>query len=305
MARPDLNLFAIFDVIMQEQSVTAAAERLAMTQPSVSNAVARMRHHWRDPLFVKQGRGLRPTPFAIELWRSIAGPLEQIAQAVTPAHFVPSQARARFRIALTDGMTALLWLPLRQIIEQQAPGIDIHAVPYKADGEALLLNAEVDLVLDYYPGSSAQIRTRPMFNNHFACVMSASHGLAGEAMTLERFLAAEHLLVSLSGDAQGIVDSCLRQQGRARRIAMTVNSFAGALHLIRDTRLITVLPYPIVAQAHLAGDLVVKPVPLAVPPAAITLAWHCRDDHSPGLVWLRDTLAGIIEARRALLETRI
>ena len=148
MSKADLNLFVIFDAIMQEQSITAAAKRLFMTQPSVSNAVARMRYSWNDELFVKQGRGIKATPFANQLWQQISEPLNTISHAVNPVQFIPAIARRKFRISLTDGMTSVLWLPLRKILEQQAPGIDIHAVPFRGDGEQLLLSNEVDLVLD-------------------------------------------------------------------------------------------------------------------------------------------------------------
>lgn len=311
MAKVDLNLIVIFDAIMKEQSITAAAEQLAMTQPSVSNAVARMRHNWKDPLFVKQGRGVRATPFAVALWQQVAGPLNLISSAVMPMVFDAKTTQARFRIALTDGMAAVIWPELRKIIESVAPNIDIHAVPYKMDGDALLMNADVDLVFDYFPESSQfanlsqHIRQQAMFENRFVCVMNPQHRLANTALTLEDFVTAEHLLVSLSGDASGVVDSTLANLGQRRRISMTVNSFASGINLIKQSQLISSLPYPIVAEAHLANELVIKSLPISVPPAKITMAWHRRDDHSLGLRWLRDTLSGIIDAKRALLEVVI
>ncbi len=294
MSKTDLNLIVIFDAIMKEQSVTAAADRLAMTQPSVSNAVSRMRHHWKDPLFVKQGRGVRPTPYAEKLWQQVSAPLTDIRQAVSPSQFVPMYAKRRFRVALTDGMSGMLWLPLRQHIEEHATGIDIHAVPYKADGEALLLNADVDLVLDYYPGTSALIHSEWMLDNHFVCVMRPEHQLANQSLTLGRFIDQDHLFVSLTGDAIGIVDKLLTKQDKRRRIAMTVNSFAGAVEIIRGSNLVTVLPYPVVANSVGRGELVVKKVPLQVPPAPISMAWHTRNQQDPGLTWLRGVFHKLI-----------
>ncbi len=303
MSKLDLNLCVIFDTIMQERSITAAADRLAMTQPSVSNAVSRMRYSWNDPLFVKHGRGVKPTPFATELWHQISDSINTISQAISPTQFVPIYAKRCFRIALTDGMTSILWLPLRKIIEQGAPGIDIHAVPYKGDGEALLLNAEVDLVLDYYPGTSKQINSQWMFDNHFVCVMNKDHKLATKELSLNRFVEAEHLLVSLSGDASGIVDGKLAEMGKTRRVAMTVNSFAGAFRIIQQTSLITVLPYPVVAQFMEDQPVIIKKVPIEVPPARISMAWHCREDRDPGLMWLRNKFCEIVESNRELFET--
>ena len=120
MATVDLNLMVIFDAIMQESSISVAAERLSMTQPSVSNAVSRMRHAWQDPLFVKQGRGIRPTPYAVELWKTIGEPLESIRIATERDEFNPATLKRTFRIATTDWMADLFWLPLKQRIELEA-----------------------------------------------------------------------------------------------------------------------------------------------------------------------------------------
>ena len=159
MANTDLNLMVIFDAIMHEQSITAAADRLAMTQPAVSNAVSRMRNVWKDPLFVKHGRGIRPTPYANKLWQEISTPLESIRIATDKKKFIPAQLKRTFRIAVTDWMADLFWLPLRQLIEQEAPLVNIHAVPYTVNGEGLLINADVDIVLDYFEGHSNQVHS--------------------------------------------------------------------------------------------------------------------------------------------------
>jgi len=144
-----------------------------------------------------------------------------------------------------------------------------------------------------------------MFDNHFVCTMHPSHPLAEKTLTLKRFVDAEHLLVSLTGDASGIVDSVLSDIGRTRRIAMTVNSFSSAINLLKETQLISVLPYPILAPSLEAGELIVKAVPIDIPPAEISMAWHCRDYHNPGLGWLRETLAQIIASIRTLIDTKL
>jgi DNA-binding transcriptional LysR family regulator len=305
MAKIDLNLVVIFDAIMKEESITAAADILAMTQPAVSNAVSRMRHAWKDPLFVKEGRGIRPTPYAKALWQSVAQPLAQINQAITPDTFDPSTSDASFRIGITDGSASIVWSDLRHIIEQEAPNINIYAVPFKIDGEALLNNADVDLVFDYYDGSSHEISAKSMYDNHFVTVMGAHHELADKALTLETYLAAEHLLVSLSGDIGGIVDDKLTQLGEKRRTAMTVNSFASAINLIKQTGLIVTLPYPIVAEHLQQGDLVIKPVPLVLPSIKISLAWHSRNNQSQALKWLISVLDRIVSSKPHIFDFNV
>ncbi|ASP40628.1 LysR family transcriptional regulator [Bacterioplanes sanyensis] len=295
MAKTDLNLVVIFDAIMREQSVTAAAERLAMTQPSVSNALSRMRHVWRDPLFVKDGRGIRPTPYAERLWRQIAHPLSDIRDAVNPTAFDPGSHQRCFRIALTDGLTGMFWTPLRQFIENNAPNIDIHAVPYTGALEQQLMSADVDMVVGHYFGRHAHIAARALFENPFVVVMRPDHALTQGALTLERFVAADQLLVSLSGDAEGSVDIALAEKGLKRRLAMTLNTFAGAAELVRETQLITVLPYPVVAKYLQRGELVARAAPLSIPTPMMYMAWHKRDERDPAILWLRGVIQAITD----------
>jgi len=293
MANVDLNLMVIFSAIMQEQSITLAAERLAMTQPSVSNAVARMRHVWQDPLFVKQGRGIKPTPFAQTLWQDIEGPLAQIKLAASVDSFDIKPLKRTFRIAVSDWMADIFWLPLRQRIETLAPNVNIHAVPYKVNGEKLLLDADVDLVLDYYEGNSDKVQTQWLFDNKFVCAMRAEHPLANQHLTLSEFVAAEHLLLSLSGQASGSVDDILSQQGMQRRIAMTVNHCSNMAKLLEQTDLITTIPLAIILDKVNEGSLIIKAPPFAISPGPISMSWHVRDNRDAGLLWLKEMILDV------------
>ncbi|MGB1237952.1 MAG: LysR family transcriptional regulator [Pseudomonadales bacterium] len=295
MANTDLNLLVIFDTIMQEQSITLAAERMSMTQPSVSNAVSRMRHVWGDPLFVKQGRGIRPTPFAENLWLEINEPLQRIRAANTPTKFDPSRLKTSFRIALTDWMVDLFWLPLRRIIEAQAPGVNLHAVPYTVNGEALLRSANVDLVLDYYEGSDNKIESQHLFDNHFVCAMRYNHPLANKTLSLKDFARAEHLLFSLSGEAAASVDSVLQQQNMHRRIAMTVNHSYHIPKLLAHTDMITTVPFPLILDSVERGSLIIKKLPFHLCPAPISMTWHHRQQHSAQSLWLRSSILKVLQ----------
>lgn len=295
MSKTDLNLVVIFDAIMREQSVTGAAERLAMTQPSVSNALSRMRHVWRDPLFVKEGRGVRPTPYAERLWQQVSAPLTDIREAVNPAEFDPTSHERTFRIALTDGLTGMFWTPLRQHIEKHAPNINIHAVPYIGELEHQLMTADVDMVMGHYFGRHSQIATRALFENPFVVVMRPGHPLSQGKLTLERFIAAEQLLVSLSGHAEGSVDIRLAEMGLQRRLAMTLNTFAGAMELVCETNLITVLPYPVVAKQVMNNQLCVRPCPMDVPAPMMYMAWHKRQERDESLNWLKRVIQNITD----------
>jgi len=295
MKQVDLNLFVIFDAIMREHSITAAAEQLAMTQPSVSNAVARMRHAWNDPLFVKEGRGIKPTPMADRLWQQIGAPLEQITEAANQHKFDAATAKRTFRIALTDFAVDVLWLPLREVIEQEAQGINIHAIPYAVNASSLLKDAEADLIIDISPGSDPALSATKLFDNDYVCAMSHQHPLAGKEITMDNFIAADHLLVSLSGEASGAVDEILAKQGLKRRIACTVNHFSCIPKMLTNSELITIIPRPIIAHTINAKNLYITPPPFQISPAPISMIWHQRNDRDLGLRWLRENLLKIVQ----------
>ncbi|WGV98535.1 LysR family transcriptional regulator [Vibrio sp. YMD68] len=295
MANLDLNLMVIFDAIMQEQSITIAAERLAMTQPSVSNAVSRMRHVWKDPLFVKHGRGIRPTPYAITLWEEIGAPLESIRLATAQSEFSPLTLQRTFRIATTDWMADLFWLPLKELIQAEAPLVNIHAVPYTVNGENLLLNADVDMVLDYFEGNSSQIHTQHLFDNHFVCAMRPGHPLVNRELTIDDFARAEHLLLSLSGEASGGADIQLRKRGMSRRIAMTVNHCYNIPKLLIDTDMITTIPLPVIIHSVNDGQLTIKKTPFHMDPGPISMSWHVRHERDRAMLWLRQKILDVLE----------
>ncbi|CAA0104761.1 Nodulation protein D 2 [BD1-7 clade bacterium] len=290
MANPDLNLMVIFDAIMQERSITAAAERLAMTQPSVSNAVSRMRHLWQNPMFIKHGRGIRPTPFAQSLWRTISEPLEIIKGVSQQPAFDITTTQRTFRIAATDWMIDIFWLPLRKRLEALAPHINLHAVPYAVNGKQLLLNADTDLVLDYFESNDSKIETLWLFDNHFVCAMRPDHPLANQPLDLNIYADAEHLLFSLSGEAQGSVDNLLHKHQLTRRVAMTVNHSYNLTKLLINTDLITTIPLSIVVNSIRHGHLIARTPPVKMPPVPISMSWHTRSKSDPALLWLQEQI---------------
>ena len=294
----DLNLLIIFDAIMVECSIGGAADRLGMTQPAVSNAVARMRQVWNDPLFVKDGRGISPTARAQSLWSEIRSPLGQLKEAVAPGAFDPATSARRFRVAMSDIMVDLLWPPMRQLVERDAPGIDLHAVPYMPmSASQLLADATADLVIAPLDQFRTSDRREVMLRRDYVCAMRRGHPLSGRPLTLESYLAADHLMVSLSGDPTSFVDETLQRQGLRRRVAMTVNHFAAVPRLLKRTNLIALTVNTLIAEDVLAGHLVVTTPPLALDTAEISIGWHPRHDRDAGVCWLRHHLVRLAQSQ--------
>lgn len=304
LMRPqELNLLMVFDAIMTERSITRAAKRLSMTQPAVSNAVSRMRVAWKDELFIKDGRNIQATLHAQNLWHQIREPLNSLTEAVDPKSFEPLTAKRTFRIAVTDIVVDMAWAELRYNIEKEAPGINIHAVPYTiVNSDQVLEDAEVDLVIGTTGVISNTFRAEYLFSPAYICIMNNAHPLAKAELSLQEFATADHLLVSLSGDTTGYTDQVLLQHGLTRRVAMTVNHFSSVANLIKRSDLICVIPISAVANEVIKGEIAATKLPIELMPQQVSAIWHKRQDRDQGLIWLREHFKRII-SRSVELET--
>jgi DNA-binding transcriptional LysR family regulator len=299
MRPQELNLLVIFDTVMTENSITRTAERLSMTQPAVSNAVARMRAIWKDDLFVKDGRNIQPTTFAKNLWSQVHDPLHSLNQAVEPDDFDPKTARRTFRVATPDVAVDTLWLDLRLLFERTAPGLNLHAVPYTVGQTRRILDdADVDLVIGASNRSLENIHSDHLFDTRYVCAMRKDHPLAKSDLTVEEFAAAEHLLISWSGEGASATDQALHELGLTRRVAVTVNHFASAVPIISESDLIAILPTDYVHQHVARGELSITRTPVDVPHTSISMLWHKRQNTDAGLSWLRRHIKELYVARR-------
>lgn len=296
----ELKLLVIFDVIMTENSITRAAEQLSMTQPAVSNALARMRILWDDELLVPDGRKVQPTSYAKNLWEKVRDSLHNLNQAIEPDNFEAKNAKRTFRIALPDIALDTLWLDIRKLFENKAPGLNLHAVPYTiACSKSLLDDAEVDLVIGQSNRSLENICSDHLFDTSYVCAMRKDNPLAKQKLTVEAFASAQHLLVSLSGDSSSPTDQALRQLGLSRRVAVTVNNFSSAVPIIQGSDLIAILPTDLLDK-FLAGDaLAITHPPIDIPHTSISMLWHKRQSADEGLIWLRKHIKKIFIERRA------
>jgi len=292
----DLNLLRIFDAVMTELNVTRAADCLHMTQPAVSNALKRLRHLLNDELFIKVPSGVRATPKAMQVWQPLRDALIQIRQTLEPSKFEPATATANFRIAMND-FTANLVLPeLVRVTEATAPGIDIRTIPTTYINAPILLEqAEIDLAIGVFPNPGSRLRSHALLTSPFVCIMRQGHPLAARKLTLERYMQAKHLLVTLSGESTGLIDPLLQEKGLKRRIALTVNQFAVAPRIIAQSDLIAVLPIRIVQLSGLVNQLHLTPPPIKLAPTTLQMMWHERNHLEVGQQWLRGLIASLCE----------
>jgi DNA-binding transcriptional LysR family regulator len=307
LVRIDLSLLVLFGTVLKERHVARAADKLNLTPSAVSHGLRRLRRLLDDPLFLKTPSGVTPTERALAL----AGPVAELLQSVesivsTTGPFDPRTARRCFTIGAPDAISAIFLAPLVACLSREAPGIDIrllqlmpqhHCRPTSQVWHTTL--AELDshrldfAVLPIGPPPPRFVE-RLLFEEEFVVAMRKGHPLARRPR-LESYLTAQHLLVSAIGDAYGVVDAKLAEQGQSRRVALTVPNFMLALSQLAVSDLVATLPRRLVAQHADRFDLTMCPVPLAWKPDQVRVVASKAAMADAGIAWLFETIARCIE----------
>jgi DNA-binding transcriptional LysR family regulator len=292
----DLNLLRVFDTVMAEGSITRAAQRLAMTQPAVSNALKRLRDSLGEDLLTRAPRGVKPTAFGEALWPQVRSALGHLREALEPGDYDPTVDTRVFRLTMADAVAAMLLPALMARFEalQARTQIEVHPL-IDRDPRGLLGHGDIDFAIGYFPeavaslvaqGRVAPLRHRRLAEGRYVCAMRRDHPLAAEPLTLDAFCAATHVLVSFSGRAHGFVDQALASHGRTRHIALTVNQFFTAAHVVAACDHLTVLPDGFLPLTGLQERLVVRELPVEPGTVYADALWHVRHDRSAAHQWL-------------------
>ncbi|MGJ7612896.1 MULTISPECIES: LysR family transcriptional regulator [unclassified Variovorax] len=298
----DLNLLKVFEALMTEGNVTRAARKLSLTQPTVSNALRRLRETFDDPLFVRSGAGVNPTRRAIDLWELLSQSLHAIRGTLDVERFDALRSTASLSIAMSDYVSSIVVPRLARTLGEAAPSMQIHAIPNMlVDFGKVLTDNKADFAISVYNEEvqrPAFLKSRALWSPDFVCFMRTGHPLARlERIPLKKFLAARHVDVSLVGKTAPTYDLFLRSRGLQRNLVSTVNHYGAAYEVVRRSDLIAVLPWSARFEpARLAG-LRKVPVPLEAPPRIIELFWHQRHETSALHLWLKNTLLDLFEQR--------
>ena len=286
MAEPDLNLLLTLEVLLAEGSVVRAADRLRLRPSAMSRALARVRKVVGDPLLVRAGRGLVPTPRALEL-RDRVGPLVDAAREILrPAETLNlGQLVRTFTLRNSDGFVESFGPAILARIAKEAPGVRLRFVQKLDKQSDSLRQATVDLETGVVePTTGPELRTQALFRDRLVGVVRKTHPLARGKVTLARYAAGRHVLVSRRGDS-GLIDEALQRAGRERAIAAIVSGFSGALALARGSDLIATVPER--HTAALREQLHTFRLPLPMDEITVSLLWHPRLDADPAHRWLR------------------
>lgn len=294
----DLNLLLVFDAVMRERHVTRAGERIGLSQPAVSNALSRLRHHLGDELFVRGPEGMRPTPRALELAAPIRAALESLEATFDHREFEPATAQRAFSIGTNDYSVATLMPALMQRLEKEAPGITVRLIPSAGRTYEMLDAQEIEFGISAFTDIPERFGALSLIDDTYVLLMRSGHPLATGDLSLERYVAARHLLVSPRGDATGFVDRALAQRGLARQVTLTINNFSSAPALLAATDLIMACPRRIGEAYEKLHGLVMRDAVFAGPReyASAVLVWHTRLASHPAHKWFRETIADIADS---------
>jgi len=294
----DLNLLLALHWLLEEQNVTAAAARLALSQPAMSRVLARLRDVLGDALVVQSGRRMLPTPYAESLRPQLAEAIERLRAALRPREeFDPATASGAFRIACNDYLALVLARTWQHAIRKSAPGLDLELATLEPGTFQHLVSGAVDLVVMPHVGIAnlpksldvEQFVRKPLFTEEFVCVARPGHPAAAKRLTVKQFASLDHALVSPSGQGPGVVDRLLKEHSVERRIAYRVQSFLAALQLLSFTDCVAALPRRLVEASGQKWSAI--KAPFDIPGFSVIAAWHPLRTPDALHRWTRERLA--------------
>jgi DNA-binding transcriptional LysR family regulator len=295
MSSPDLNLLVTLDVLLAEGSVARAAQRLRLSPSAMSRALTRLRKTTGDPLLVRAGRAMVPTPRALEL-RDRVNQVVQDAQAVLrPAEGFDLKYLVRtFTLRTSEGFVESFGPGLIQRVANEAPGVRLRFVQKKDMESAGLRDGTVDLETGVIGKTTGpEVRVQVLFRDRFIGVVRRGHPLCRGEITLARYAAGRHVVISRPGLDKGPIDEALKLLGLEREIVAIVGGFSAALALARGSDLIASVPER--HTGNLRFGLHSFPLPIPAPEIMVSLLWHPRQDGDPAHRWLRECVRDTIK----------
>ncbi|MDP3512958.1 MAG: LysR family transcriptional regulator [Sulfuritalea sp.] len=294
----DLNLLVVFDAVLAERSISRAADRLGLSQPAVSNALARMRKATGDRLFVRLANAMVPTPYA----QGIAEPIRQALASIRVSlaasqEFDPATSQRDFSIFLTDLGEAYFLPRLLERLNRIAPGVRLRTLPMPPESaEDALRNGEVDLAIGKLPDLGAGFYVQRLFRDRYVCVVRRNHPLIGGRITAKQFAAASHAIVTPGGWGHGIIERALIEHGLEQRIVLRMQNFLVLASIVATTDMVAIVPHSVGSQLSQHNDVRLLSLPIAIPAFDIKQCWQERFHDDRGNRWLRQQFVDLFRA---------
>jgi DNA-binding transcriptional LysR family regulator len=287
LRRVDLNLLVALEALLDEKNVTRAAHRLGMSQPAASRALGRLRALFSDALLVDGPGGYLLSSRAEELRPVLRRILTGVGEMLKANTFNPGTATGRIRLLTPDLQAAVLAPHLLARLAREAPSVDIDIAAPGANGFEALENGVADAMVALVEDAPAGIHRRRLYDEELVTLMRAHHPALAAPLTLDRFLALDHIVVSVTGVGPAPVDEALARMGRTRRVKLRVPNFFAAVEIAARSDLIMTLPSSLARAAANMRRFVSLPPPLDLGTFTMSLAWHARQQDAPRHVWLR------------------
>jgi DNA-binding transcriptional LysR family regulator len=294
--RLDLNLLRVLVAIHDTGSVTKAAQRLKMSQPTVSAALGRLRDSLAEPLFIRQADGMVPTPRADVIANKAREVLDAIDNGILRAtEFDPGKSDLEFMFSLS-AIGEMVFLPkLVRYLRERAPHARVRSVSLEPEAlEHALRSGEVDLALGYFPDlQKAEFFQRRLFAHDLVCMVRSGHRIKGPRMTLKQFTSTEQAFVADGSRSQEMFESVLAQKGIERKIVIQTSHYLGIPSIIAESDLLVVLPITVANVFADASHVRIVKAPIEIPRYDMKMHWHRRFAHDPKAKWLRELVVGI------------
>jgi DNA-binding transcriptional LysR family regulator len=292
----DLNLLVALDAMLELQSISRAAERLHMSQSSMSNALARLREYFEDELLVQVGRKMELTARADSLREAVHDVLLRVDTTITAQpRFDPAQSDREFRISLSDYTMTTLMPHLLALAGAQSKTVRFQLLPQVGQPELALERGEADLLVVPKAYCSPDHPLETLFDEHFNCAIWRDSRLAATELTFDVYVGSGHVVMQPPGDARPAFESWFMQRfGVARRVDVTTFSFVAAPGLVVGTDRIATVHSRLARQTALGLPIVLRPLPLPMPPMQQAMQWHKYRSTDPGLLWLRGLMLAAV-----------
>lgn len=293
--RYDLNLMPVFLALMDEHNVTRAAERLGITQPALSNALNRLRDTLRDPLFIRERYGMRPTQLAEEMAPVVRTALAQFDELILgQQQFDPAEASRLFTLAPNSYAEFVLMPEVVARLRARADGIKLRLIPFGSDlAETGAVSGATEMVIGRITDPPDNIVVQHLMDDGLACVVRAGHPEIGDSISKEQYERLKHVNVLPPGRLRAGLFQALEQRGLRREVAVSVTHFLAVPEMIAATDYCTTLPSQICRRLARDPRLKILPAPADLGTFPVEIAWHVRYRHDPAHRWLRSLIAEV------------
>lgn len=292
LSKIDLNLLVVFEAIYSQNSITKASEVLYLSQPAVSNALNRLRALCDDPLFTRAAQQMQPTAKA----QAMIGPVRQALALIKasfnePSLFEPASTEREFRLSMADVTEAIMLPALMQALNEQAPKVQLTCYPVERDDLLReMAGNKLDLAIDVPHMQHAQLKSMPLLQDHYVCVLRPNHPALQASFDLASYLSLKHLHISSRKQGLGHIDLQLQRLGLQRNIALRSRHYM----LVRSLLLATDFAVSVPSRLAKQLDLAILPLPFYVPELSLSLYWHERATKDASIIWLKKIMQGLV-----------